>query len=147
MVLEDPNAITLISLAATMQLDGSVLVEWETATEWNQAGFNLYRVAPNGELQTPINAVVVASEGVQGQGATYSFTETNPPSGTWEYWLEAVDIFGDSTPFGPVSLVIPTMTAVGLESVETSTTARILPLLAVVGLVGTAWLLRRRRVR
>jgi hypothetical protein len=41
-------------------------------------------------------------------GASYEFVdESSAPGFAYSYWLEAIDVFGNSTEYGPVSVEIP----------------------------------------
>ena len=90
-----PTAIELADFTATVQSDGTVQVEWATSAEIDNAGFNLYRrdVVNGGERQ--INSLLIASQSANGNGATYTFSDT-PAAGIWEYSLEEVETDGDT---------------------------------------------------
>lgn len=117
-----PNAgsdpVTLIDLAsfnATVNEDG-VLVAWTTASEIDNAGFNLYRSqSPEGEWLR-LNDALIPAQGGPTQGAAYSFLDEGTTGGY--YRLEDVDTSGVSTFHGPVSVGAPT--AVGLLSLRAS---------------------------
>ena len=70
----------------------SIEVEWNTATELETAGFNLYRrQAPNDEFER-INDALIPSEGSATSGASYLFTdESVKPGETYYYLLEEVE--------------------------------------------------------
>jgi hypothetical protein len=73
-----------------------VKIEWETATEQNTAGFQLYRsLSPDGgfELITP---EMIASRGSAVTGGQYSFVDSQVEAGeTYFYLLEEIEY--DST--------------------------------------------------
>ncbi len=97
---EEPTAISLASFTAEAN-DGRVMLIWETATEIDNAGFNLYRAAsPDGPWRK-INSLLIAAEGDAVAGASYTFADT-PGRGTFYYQLEDVDYFGVSTLHAPV---------------------------------------------
>ena len=75
----------------------SVRVEWETATELNTAGFQLYRSnVPFGDFEL-ITKELIPSEGDSVSGATYTFVDENVEAGaTYFYVLEEVE-FDSST--------------------------------------------------
>ncbi len=96
----EPTAISLASFTAEAN-DGRVMLIWETGTEIDNAGFNLYRAAsPDGPWRK-INSMLIAAEGDAISGASYTFADT-PGRGTFYYQLEDVDYFGVSTLHAPV---------------------------------------------
>ena len=72
----------------------SVEVSWETATEIETAGFNIYRrSSPEGELIQINEAVgLIEGKGEAVSGAAYAFTDKNVEVGqTYYYVLEEVE--------------------------------------------------------
>lgn len=113
MSLERPTYVELRSFTGAALSDNTVQIAWETAVEINHAGFNVYRsAAPTGAL-TRVNALLIASQGTQGQGATYALMDSVTP-GIWYYTLEDVDNYGSTTQHGPVIVDVPMPTAVEL---------------------------------
>lgn len=104
-VLEEPTAITLVSFTAEGGL-GSVALAWETGTEIDNAGFNLYRAITPGGPCAKINGALIAAEGDPVAGATYSFLDEDLAPGTYTYKLEDVDLNGVATLHGPVSATV-----------------------------------------
>jgi hypothetical protein len=105
MLGEEPTAITLVSFTAQANSD-SVALTWETGTEIDNAGFNLYRAsAPDGPY-TRINGALIAAEGDPVAGARYSFLDEDLAPGTYTYKLEDVDLNGVATLHGPVSATV-----------------------------------------
>ena len=94
------TAIELSSFSASR--DGnSITVNWETAVEIDNAGFNLYRGAmPNGPL-VKINDQLIAAEG---SGSSYSYSDV-VDDGEYYYVLEDIDTSGVATRHIPVSAV------------------------------------------
>ncbi len=122
--LAAPTAVELDYFSATANEDGSVTVDWATASEVNHAGFNLYRRPANSRDDwTAINAQLIASRGTQAQGAEYQFVEQGVADGRWEYLLEDVENDGDvyrhldaieTVVIGnPTAVTLTTRTAVG----------------------------------
>ncbi len=99
-----PTAITLTSFTAEASA-GRVTLAWETGTELDNAGFNLYRATAEDGPYTRINDALIAAEGDPVSGARYSFLDT-PGYGTFYYRLEDVDYYGVSTPHGPVAVTV-----------------------------------------
>ena len=117
--IDQALAATLASFNAAAQSD-HVLVTWETVSELNNAGFNLYRsLSANGELSllgylpspTPGSSV----------GAAYSYQDFDVATGqTYWYWLEAVDLSGATTMYEPVVVTFQIPTAVTVSELTTT---------------------------
>ncbi|OQZ02320.1 MAG: hypothetical protein B6D34_11335 [Candidatus Brocadia sp. UTAMX1] len=94
------TAVELASFTAASAGGGKVSLHWETATEVDNAGFNIYRSKfPDGTYKK-INNGLIPAPGNATTGATYSFEDT-PGRGTFYYKLEDVDFYGESTMHGP----------------------------------------------
>ncbi len=102
-----PTAVELDFLTATPQ-DETIQLEWATATELDTLGFHLYRADSPGGLQTRLNADLIPSVAPGSpMGGSYQFVDDTVSSGqTYHYWLEAVDLDGQSTFHGPVSATV-----------------------------------------
>jgi hypothetical protein len=100
----EPTAITLVSFSAEAGAEG-VALAWETGTELDNAGFNLYRATAEDGPYTKINEALFAAEGDAVAGASYSFLDT-PGYGTFYYKLGDVDYYGMSTLHGPVEATV-----------------------------------------
>jgi len=87
--IQEPTPVTLTAVTA-QRVEGGVRVSWETAMEFENLGFHVYRSAsPDGE-RTRVNAELIAGTGTS-DGAAYSIVDTEAPeSGTVFYWLEDV---------------------------------------------------------
>ena len=98
-----PTLITLSSFTITPS-KRSVLFEWTTESEIDNAGFNLYRAeAENGEY-VKINPSLIPAKGSATSGATYQFVNENVRNRiTYYYKLEDIDLSGKGTMHGPVS--------------------------------------------
>jgi hypothetical protein len=99
-----PTAVELRSFTGT-GAEKSVKLSWETASELDNLGFNLYRAErPNG-LKTKINEALIPANVPPGSpaGAVYDYVDLDlaPRHGYW-YWLEDVDINGRTMLHGPV---------------------------------------------
>jgi len=101
---EKPTAADLVSFSAEVGA-GEVVVAWETATEIDNAGFNLYRASSPAGPWTQVNDGLIVAKGDAVSGASYSFADM-PGYGTFYYQLEDVDFYGVSTPHGPVSAAL-----------------------------------------
>ena len=115
-----PLAVTLADFEASPQID-HVLATWETVSELDNAGFNLYRstspVAPDQQL----NSTLIPSQAPgSGQGASYQWQDFDvDPGVTYYYWLETVALSGGTEMHGPVSATFSGPTAVTLSGFDT----------------------------
>ena len=146
--VELSTAIELASFDAYRQPDGSVRLTWTTATEIDNAGFNIYRSASatfDATSAIQINSSLIAAQAEFGQGAAYELLDEGV-AGTWFYFLEDVDLNGLTSIHGPVSADSSVPTSAGLTSLQgldTSATLVVFTLLvSVLALVAVVW--RRR---
>ena len=94
--------ITLTSFTATAG-NGSVKLEWETATELNNAGFNILRARRENGDYIQINEDLILPKGSGIEGASYEFIDTSVRNGkTYWYKLQDVELGGTTTDSGPV---------------------------------------------
>jgi hypothetical protein len=143
-----PLAVILASFAATAVDDG-ILVTWETVSELDNAGFNLYRGLSADWGGAALLATVPSQGPGSAQGFAYSYLDAEAlPGQTVWYWLEDIDFSGVATLHGPVSATVQTPTAVTLASFSARAARPALaapPWIALAVLVACALLLRRRR--
>jgi hypothetical protein len=99
---EPPTLIELLSFTAT-EFNKAVILKWQTASEIDNAGFNIYRSdSVNGEY-SKINTSLIQAQGSSTQGASYKYTDSAVQNRkTYYYKLEDVDCNGNSTMHGPV---------------------------------------------
>jgi uncharacterized membrane protein len=106
-----PTAVELVAFTATAAGD-DILLEWETATELDNLGFNLYRseeADEEGELSRLNAALIPGQNPGSPVGGSYAFVDQGvSPGVTYWYWLEAVDVHGAVTRHGPVSATVST---------------------------------------
>ncbi len=93
---------------------------WQTASELDNRGFNLYRgVSPDG-WDRRLNDALIPSQS-QGSPAGFFYTWTDQadltPGTTYYYWLQDMDLSGALTMHGPVSVDFTMPTAVTLSDV------------------------------
>ena len=148
-----PLAVLLAGFSAEGQAD-QVLVRWDTVSEVNNLGFNLWRGTSPNAPDTQLNASLIPSQAPGStQGYSYEWTDqANLVAGTtYYYWLESVDADGVVTRYGPVSATLSVPTAVTLGNLSASpasagsTVAWGLP--ALLASLGAAAALARRRHR
>ncbi len=95
------TAINLVSFNANADNNGGVTLAWETATEVDNAGFNLYRARGKNGKYKKINDTIIPAQGSVSSGAQYTFEDKPPAPGVFFYKLEDVDTSGVSTMHGP----------------------------------------------
>ncbi len=112
--------VTLVSFTAVAQT-GQILVQWVTASELNNAGFNLHRsLSPDGPFQNISGFIVTESDGFS--ETHYDYPDTSAILGnTYYYKLESVDTSGNSEFTAPIFAVYGTQVA---ASTATATATR-----------------------
>jgi len=106
MSLGEPVAETMIQLTSFTAAgsDCYIEVKWTSATELDNAGFNIHRSTSKDEGYVQINKEFIPAMGSTTHGATYAFTDYDVIDGvTYYYWLEDVDLNGNSTMQGPIT--------------------------------------------
>lgn len=98
----------LLGLALTSWIFGRqtiIVVEWSTASEFNTAGFNLYRGLSPDQINQKINSTIIPGSIDPLSGGKYQFQDDSVEPGTQYYYvIEEVDLNGTSSKFGPVSI-------------------------------------------
>lgn len=100
-----PTSVSLISFDAVRDEEG-ILLSWETASEVDNLGFNIYKADdPEGE-KVRVNPAMILSKAMGGtSGAFYEYLDEDVETGiTYYYWLEAVDFALSKTLYGPISV-------------------------------------------
>jgi len=97
------TAVEIVSFAAKEGEQGAVILSWETATEIDNAGFNIYRSKRSDGTYKKVNGKLIPAQGGGSLGASYSYEDT-PGKGIFRYKLEDVDYNGVSTMHGPVKV-------------------------------------------
>ncbi|HSN77113.1 MAG TPA: SdrD B-like domain-containing protein [Anaerolineae bacterium] len=142
-----PLAVLLASFDAAAQPD-HVLVTWETVSEANNAGFNLYRSLTADGDRTLLGYVPSQAPGSTA-GAAYTFQDFDVAGGQG-YWyvLEDIDLSGATALHGPVSVVFQAPTAVTLSALDADAGPGAAPwmvLLALLALIAAAMVVVNRR--
>ncbi|MCB5247067.1 MAG: T9SS type A sorting domain-containing protein [Candidatus Cloacimonetes bacterium] len=104
----EPNVpVVLSSFTAGLNAENLAVLNWSTASESDLIGFRVFG-SPTQELDSAYNLtpVLIPAQN-SSSGADYSFTaaEFDAP-GTYWFWLESIDISGNSGFFGPISVTI-----------------------------------------
>jgi hypothetical protein len=103
-----PTAVTLTSFEAKAR-QNAIVLKWETASEIDNLGFNVYRAEAAEGTYTKLNKSLIPSQVPPGSpvGATYTFRDRTAQSGVkYFYKLESVDIYGNSAFHGPVDALM-----------------------------------------
>ncbi len=145
---QTPMAATLASFDAA-QVGEAIRVSWETVSELNNLGFNLWRGTNPAAPDQQLNASLIPSQGPgSGQGFSYEWLDSANlvNNTTYYYWLEDMDISGQTTRHGPVSATYEAPTAVRLSgaNVGWSGSGAALLLCGAAGLLALALAMRKR---
>ena len=106
-ICQGPLVIQLVSFTATVERRG-VRLDWTTASEIDTAGFRILRGRPGAEPQVISGAALIAPKGSEFTGASYSFSDTGRlAAGPVSYYLEDINLHGNATRRGPVTVTIP----------------------------------------
>jgi hypothetical protein len=107
--LGGPPQTSLVELTRLQAIPhGSMIrVEWETSTEINNLGFNVYRSAlPDGQVLQLNGALIPTRSLSPPEGAAYTLPDAGvEPGRSYEYKLEAVGVYGQRTSYDPVQVV------------------------------------------
>ncbi len=104
---DNPLPVDLTSFIAQVR-DGAVMLQWATASESQNLGFNVYRSeSPNGPF-TKLNSYIIAGLGTVGAGKEYHWVDENVDPGVdiYYYYVEDTSFFGttDTSRVIPVKL-------------------------------------------
>jgi hypothetical protein len=99
----EPTLITLSSFTAKPG-NRYVALDWETASEIDTIGFNIFRSESEYANYERVNPIMILSQGSVTQSASYEFIDKYVKNRkTYYYKLEDIDLRGKSTMHGPVS--------------------------------------------
>jgi len=87
---DDPIPVELTSFSASAA-GNNVILEWATATELNNLGFDVERSTPESVFEA---VGFVAGSGSTTEERNYSFTDSNTPGGSYLYRLKQIDFDG-----------------------------------------------------
>ncbi len=106
-----PLAVVLAALSAANTAEG-VVISWETVSELDNLGFTLYRSASAEGPERRLGFIPAQAPGGTA-GFVYSYVDRGAAAGeTVWYWLEDLDLAGQTTLHGPVSVAVERPTAV-----------------------------------
>ncbi len=96
------EVLVTLSYFAADPADAQVVLRWETESEVENAGFNIYRSESIDGPFTQINESLIPAQGTPTEGAFYEFTDTDVQNRkTYYYKLEDIDFSGESAVHGP----------------------------------------------
>ncbi len=100
--------VELSSFTATATAQNYVMLSWTTQSETNVSGYYIYRNNnTNLSTATKIPSLVQASN--TSVETSYRYTDQEVQgNGTWYYWLQNVDLNGESNFHGPISVILTT---------------------------------------
>ncbi len=115
-VVDDPLSALPVELTAfTAQLNGSgVELNWETATEVNNYGFEIERQLSENRTQNTEweNIGFVQGHGNSNSPKSYEFIDHDPPTGNVQYRLKQIDTDGTFTYYSAIAEVSNGITSV-----------------------------------
>ncbi len=97
-----PTFVQLSRFSAS-QTNSVNIIQWQTATEMNNAGFNIYRSETQSGIYSRINGKMILGLGNSLNGRAYSYIDLACTNSTYWYKLEAVEFDGSGKLYGPVS--------------------------------------------
>ena len=103
--LNDPP-VEITEFSATLTQYHYVQLTWTSQYESNLLGYNVYR-----STSYDLSSAIQISELIDGTNTssphTYTYLDQEPEqSGTYYYWLQAIDMYGSVYFFGPVSIIL-----------------------------------------
>lgn len=141
---DSPLAVQLADFVATYRAGDGVMVAWETVSEQDNAGFNVYRSEGSFgdrpqqdtawvQLNTALIPTVAPGSS---EGHAYIWIDgTAEPGTTYWYRLEDVALDGTTTQHAPVAVTVSEPNAVGLAEFRAMVIKPLLVGLIVVGLM------------
>lgn len=99
----------------------SVKLDWQTATETNNYGFDVERSLVNSQQSLAEWKKIGFVQGTSNSNSSknYSFVDENPPGGDLQYRLKQIDLDGTSKYFSSVAMVHNTFTEVNEKKFPT----------------------------
>ncbi len=102
----EPTAAVLSDFSSSFNPDtASIELSWETFSDSGILGFDIYRSDENSPVIVKINTETLLVEKPGGtEGNQYSYTDAGVEIGqTYTYWLDLIDLEGQTSRFGPVT--------------------------------------------
>lgn len=103
---EQTLPVVLSSFTATLSASQHAMLQWITQSETNVAGFRILRAtSPDPAAATLLGVFIAATNTSQTQSYIFEDTEIEA-AGTYYYWLQNVDMSGETALYGPVSITL-----------------------------------------
>jgi hypothetical protein len=103
-----PTAVTLSKFGTLEVVPANVTLAWDTASEVDTAGFNVYRADSKDGPYARINAQLIPSTADKVVGGKYQYQDKSvKPGKTYFYRLEDVELGGDVKGHDPISVNVP----------------------------------------
>jgi hypothetical protein len=100
--------VELSSFTARL-LDNTVVLEWQTESESDNLGYNIFRSVDYKDNFEKINGAIISGAGTSTERNFYSFTDARIQNGTTYYYkLQNVDFNGKTEFHGPIAVSVPT---------------------------------------
>jgi hypothetical protein len=99
-----PTGVEIAGVQAAAQADGVVLT-WQTATEAQIVGFNVLRQVEGGEPVQANAELIFAEHAGANLGASYYYTDSGLPAGTYMYVLQIIRLDGTSETYDTTAVV------------------------------------------
>ncbi|GEM_PF-5271973 len=97
------TAVDLVTFSANPAVKGGVNLTWQTSTESDNVGFNVWRANTVNGTYTKINKTLIAAKGDAFTGASYGFVDTTAAKGTTYYYkIENMERAGTSVFYSPI---------------------------------------------
>jgi hypothetical protein len=105
-----PTAVTVSDFDAAARNASAVKVTWQTASELDVLGFNIWRSPSDDSGYQKLNTTLLAAQNPGSvNGAKYRYTDLQVQADkTYLYKLEALDTNGSAAWYGPVKVKLPT---------------------------------------
>ena len=101
------TGVSLNHISAAL-VEKAVEISWETASEVNNLGFNLYRGLSAAGPKEKLNQDFIPSQVIGStSGARYTYLDRDLlEGGNYFYWLESIDLSGGTRLYGPVNIFL-----------------------------------------
>ncbi len=97
--------VELSSFTAIATANNFVELTWVTQSETGASGYYVYRNASNSLPDAQIVSPCILATNTSME-QTYSYVDDEIQSGTWYYWLQHLDLDGQSALHGPISIIL-----------------------------------------
>jgi hypothetical protein len=107
-----PIPVELASFTASVTPQGHAVLNWSTASEINNRGFEIERRSVDGQFAT---VGFVEGYGTTTEEQTYTYVDRSVNPGTYYYRLKQIDLDGQFEYFGEIELDVTPPLAFGIE--------------------------------